>query len=112
MASLGDALSLASDWIRDLGATTHMSPPRADFDTFEAIWARKVFMGDDSVFQAIGRSSILVDTVDGGCTKRIRFKIVLYMPKLQSNLLLVSKIVEGGLNIQFGALNCSVYICN
>jgi hypothetical protein len=70
--------------------------------------ARKVFMGDDSVLQAIGRGSILVDTKVGGCTKRIRFKDVLYVPKLQSNLLSVSKIVEGGLNVQFGALACSV----
>jgi hypothetical protein len=65
-------------------------------------------MGDDSVLLAIGRGSILVDTKVGGCTKRIRFKDVLYVPKLQSNLLSVSKIVEGGLNVQFGALGCSV----
>jgi hypothetical protein len=30
------------------------------------------------------------------------------VPKLQSNLLSVSKIVEGGLNVQFGALGCSI----
>jgi hypothetical protein len=64
-----------------------MSPHRAVFDTFEAISTRKVFMGFDSVLQAIGRGSILVDTKVGGCTKRIRFKDVLYVPKLQSNLL-------------------------
>jgi hypothetical protein len=52
-------------------------------------------MDDDSVFQAIGRGSILVDTKVGGCMKRIRFLDVLYVPKLQSNLLSVSKIVEG-----------------
>ena len=85
-----------------------MSPHRADFDTFEAIPPRRVLMGDDSVLQAIGRGSILVDTKVGGCTKRLRFKDVLYVPKLQSNLLSVSKIVEGGLNVQFGALGCSV----
>jgi hypothetical protein len=65
-------------------------------------------MDDDSVFQAIGRGSTLVDTKVGGCTKRSRFKDVLYVPKLQSNLLSVSKIVEGGLNNQFGALGCLV----
>jgi hypothetical protein len=66
-------------------------------------------MGDASVLQANnGRGSILVDTKVGGCTRRIRFKDVLYVPKLQSNLLSVSKIVEGGLNVQFGALGCSV----
>ena len=58
--------------------------------------------------QALGRGSIVVDTKVGGCTKRIRFKDVLYVPKLQSNLFSVSKIVEGGLNVQFGALGCSV----
>jgi hypothetical protein len=101
-------MSLGSDWIMDSRATMHMSPHRANFNTFEAISARKVFMGDDSVLQAIGRGSILVDTKVGRCTKRIRFKDVLYVPKLQSNLFSMSKIVEGGLNVQFGALICSV----
>jgi hypothetical protein len=45
MASHGDALSLGSDWIMDSGTTTHTLPHRADFDTFEAISARKVFHG-------------------------------------------------------------------
>ena len=107
VASHDDALNMNDDWIVDSGATTHMSPHRGDFDTFETTLPKKVFMGDDSVLQAIGRGSILVDTKVGGCTKRIRFKDVLYVPKLQSNLLSVSKIVEGGLNVQFGALGCS-----
>ena len=83
VASHGDALSMRDNWIVDSKATTHMSPHRADFDTFESTLAKKVFMGDDSVLQAIGRGSILVDTKVGGCTKRIRFKDVLYVPKLQ-----------------------------
>ena len=87
MASHGNALSSEDDWIMDLGAITHMSLHRADFDIFKAISARKVFMGDDSVLQDIGRSSILVDTKVGGCVKRIRFKNVLYVVKLQNNLL-------------------------
>ena len=69
-------------------------------------------MDDDSVLQAIGRGSILVDTKVGGCTKRIRFKDVLYVPKLQSNLLSVSKIVDKGLNVQIGALGCSIKALN
>ena len=69
-------------------------------------------MGDDLVLQAIGRGSILVDTKVGGCTKRIRFKDVLYVPKLQSNLLSVSKIVDKGLNVQIGALGCSIKALN
>jgi hypothetical protein len=108
MASHNGPLSLKGDWIMDLGATTHMSPHRAHFDTFEAIPSRKVFMGDDSVLQAVGKGSILVDTLVEGCTKRIQFKNVLYVPKLQSNLLSVSKIVEGGLQVQFGGLGCLV----
>ena len=112
VASHGDVESMRDDWIVDSGATTHMSPHRADFDTFESTSPRKVFMGDDSVLQAIGRGSILVDTKVGGCTKRIRFKDVLYVPKLQSNLLSVSKIVDKGLNVQIGALGCSIKALN
>ena len=112
MASHGDVESMRDDWIVDSGATTHMSPHRADFDTFESTSPRKVFMGDDSVLQAIGRGSILVDTKVGGCTKRIRFKDVLYVPKLQSKFLSVSKIVDKGLNVQIGALGCSIKALN
>ena len=112
MASHDGPMSVKGDWIMDSGATTHMSPHRAHFDTFEAIAARKVFMGDDSVLQALGRGSILVDTLVEGGTKRIRFKDVLYVPKLGSNLLSVSKIVEGGLQVQFGGLGCLVKALN
>src|SRR5579875_1494527 len=108
VASYGDALNMSDDWIVDSGATTYMSPQRADFDTFETTTSKKVFMGDDSILEAIGKGSILVDTKVGGCTKRIRFKDVLYVPKLQSNLLSVSKIVEGGLNVSFVPLRCSM----
>ena len=34
------------------------------------------------------------------------------MPKLQSNLLSVSKIVDKGLNVQIGALGCSIKALN
>ena len=108
MASHSACATKSCDWIMDSGATTHMSPNRSDFDTFESISARKVYMGDDTVLQAIGRGSIVVKTVARDNTKRIRFHDVLYVPKLQSNLLSVSKIVQGGLNVEFGALGCTV----
>ena len=84
MASHGDVESMRDDWIVDLRATTHMSPHRAYFDTFESTSPRKVFIDDDSVLQAIGRGSILVDTKVGGCTKRIRFKDVFMCPSCKA----------------------------
>jgi len=45
------------DWIIDLGATQHMTFEQKWFTTYECISPRKVFMGDNTVLEAIGRGT-------------------------------------------------------
>ena len=40
-------------WIMDSGATKHMTPYKAAFDTYEVTSPRKVHIGDDSIVEAI-----------------------------------------------------------
>jgi transposase InsO family protein len=95
-----------SKWIMDSGATKHMTPHRAAFDTYEVIAPRNVHLGDDSVVEAIGLGSIVVEVSVRGRSKRIRIKDALHVPKLQANLLSVSKLVTSGMKVQFNVEGC------
>jgi hypothetical protein len=65
-------------------------------------------MGDDSIVEAIGMGSILVEVMVKGRIKRIRIKDVLHVPKLHANLLSVSKILSSGCKVQFNMNECIV----
>jgi hypothetical protein len=93
-------------WIMDSGATKHMTPHRATFDMYEVIPTRNVHMGDDTIVEAIGMGSILVEVMVKGRTKRIRIKDVLHVPKLHANLLSMSKILSSGCKVQFNMEEC------
>jgi hypothetical protein len=47
-----------NDWIIDSDATQHMTFEREWFTTYESIVARKVYMGDDTILEAIRKGSI------------------------------------------------------
>jgi hypothetical protein len=46
------------DWIVDSGATQHMTFEEERFTTYERISPKRVFMGDDTVLEAIGKGNI------------------------------------------------------
>jgi hypothetical protein len=54
------------DWIVDLGATQHMTFKKEWFTTSEHISPRKVFMGDDTVLEAMGKGNIKATMQVGG----------------------------------------------
>ncbi len=49
---------MAYDWIIDFGATQHMTFEQEWFTTYESIVPQKVYMGDDTILEAIGKGSI------------------------------------------------------
>ncbi len=95
-------------WIMDSGATKHMTPHKVAFNIYEVIPTRNVHMGDDSIVEAIGMGSILVEVLVKGQIRRIRIKDVLHVPKLHVNLLSVSKILSSGCKVQFNMNECIV----
>jgi hypothetical protein len=75
---------------------------------YEVIPTRNVHMGDDSIVEAIGMGSILVEVMVKGQIRRIKIKDVLHVPKLYANLLSVSKILSSGCKVQFNMNECIV----
>jgi hypothetical protein len=73
---------------------------------YEVIPTRNVHMGDDSIVEAIGMVSILVEVMVKGRTKKITIKDVLHVPKLHANLHSVSKILSSGCKVQFNMNEC------
>ena len=67
-----------------------------------------MYLGDNGVVEAIGKGSMLVETCVDNKVKRIRIHDVLYVPKLHTNLLSVSKLVARGLNVHFNTMGCKV----
>ena len=97
-----------SKWIMDSGATKHMTPHKEAFATYEVISPRNVHMGDDSIVEAVGMGSIVVEVMVRGQPKRIRIHDALHVPMLKANLLSVSKLVSSGLKVVFNIEGCIV----
>jgi len=54
------------DWIVDYGATQHMTFQQEWFTTYERIAPRRVFMGDDTVLEVVGKQNIKATMQMGG----------------------------------------------
>ena len=108
----GASNTSATRWIVDLGASQHMTPHKHFFDNYEPVSGRKVFMGDNDMVEAVGKGSILVETRVKGRVRSIRMHDVLYVPKMHSNLLSVSKLISRGLKVHFNSLGCVVRASN
>jgi len=59
-----------NDWIINSGVTQHMTFEREWFTTYESIYPRKVYMGDDTILEAIGKGNI-------NATMQVRGKMLL-----------------------------------
>ena len=95
-------------WIIDLEATKHTTSHRVAFDTYKVNSPCNVRLGDDSVAKAIRIGSIVVGVKTRGIRNKVHIIDVLYVPKLQANLLSVSKLLLNGLKVQFLVNECIV----
>jgi hypothetical protein len=73
------------DWIVDLGAAQCMTFEEEWFTTYEHISPRKVFMGDDTVLEAIGKGNIKATMQVGGELSNATITQVLHVPKTKNN---------------------------
>ena len=84
----GAQFKSVSKWNRNLGVSTkHMTSHRAKFNMYEAISSCNVYLDDDSVVEAIGMGSIVVETIVRGQINRIRIIDALHVSNLQANFL-------------------------
>ena len=82
------------DWIVDSGATQHMTFQQKWFTTYERISPRRVFMGDDTVLEAIGKGNIKATMQVGGKLTHTTITQVLHVPKMKNSLISVSKLIS------------------
>jgi hypothetical protein len=95
-------------WIVDSGATQHMTFEQEWFTTYERISPRKVFMGDDTVLEAIGKGNIKATMQVGGKLSHATITQVLHVPKMKNNLISVSKFISEGFKVEFDKDGCKV----
>ena len=70
-------------------------------DTYKIIASRNVYLDDDGIIEIIEMDSIVVEILMRYKIKTIYIKNALHVSKLQANLLLVSKFLSNGLEVQF-----------
>src|ERR1700742_92947 len=76
-------------WNADTGATSHMTPHRHWFVSYEA-FQTPIRLADGKVIYSAGIGAVdFVPLVDGVAQRPIRFSRVLHVPDLRNNLLLV-----------------------
>ncbi len=66
------------------------------------------YISDDSIVEAIGMGSTIMQVMLKRQNKKIQIKDVFHMPKLHVNLLLVNKLLSSGCNVQFNMNECIV----
>jgi hypothetical protein len=101
VVALSDNDHTTYDWIVDSGATQHMTFEQEWFITYECISPRKVFMGDDTVLEAIGKGNIKATMQVGGELSHATITKVLHVPKMKNNLISVSKLISEGFKVEF-----------
>jgi hypothetical protein len=97
----------ANHSIIDSSATQHMTFEREWFTTYESIVPRKVYMGDDTILEAIGKGSIKATMQVGGRVLFTTIIQVLHVPKMK-NSLISSKLISEGLKVEFDKNGCKV----
>jgi hypothetical protein len=78
------------------------------FTTYESIVPRKVYMGDDTILEAIGKASIKATMRVGGKLLLTTVTQVLHVPKMKNNFISLSKLILEGLKVEFDKDGCKV----
>jgi hypothetical protein len=76
--------------------------------TYERISPRRVFMGNDTVLEAIGKGSIKATMQVGGQLTHTTITQVLHVPNMKNNLISVSKLISEGFKVEFDKDGCKV----
>jgi hypothetical protein len=91
-------------WYMNSGCSNHMTANLEDFTSLDQSVTSKVKMGDGTVVETHGKGNIKLNS----CEMNNIYNI-LYVPKLDTNLLSVGQFVEEGYSLVFEDLSCCVY---
>ncbi len=108
VASLSANDHTTYDWIVDSGATQHMTFQQEWFTMYEHISPRRVFMGDDTVLEAIGKGNIKATMQAKGKMSHTIITQVLHVPKMKNSLISMTKLIYEGFKVEFDKDGCKV----
>lgn len=98
-----------SAWYIDSGCSSHMANDAKFFRVLDKSASVNVILADGSVTVAAGIGEGVITCVDDdGTVREIVVKEVLYIPKLDSNLISVRKLTQKGLKVQFTDSKCEI----
>jgi len=93
-----------SAWLIDSGCTNHMTADLSLFKDLDKSYMSKVRIGNGEYVKVEGKGAIEVETMSG--TKTL--KNVLYVPKINQNLVSVGQLLESGYSIFFNNGVCDI----
>lgn len=99
-----------NEWYVDSGATAHMTGKKDWIVNYTVDTIKEVTIANNEKLSTDGRGDVQIDLADNSCVKTITD--VVYVPKLSTNLLSVSKMVEKGLSVIFSNRGCQIYGTN
>jgi len=93
-----------SSWLIDSGCTNHMTADLSLFKDLDKSYVSKVKIGNGEYVKVEGKWAIEVETMSG--TKTL--KNVLYVPKINQNLVSVGQLLESGYSLSFSDGMCNI----
>ena len=107
----GDQLPKNQSWWTDSGASQHMSPVKKDMTDFVKFKNPNIVkLADNIVLHAYGKGTVQLSVYDGIEKVKVTLKDVLYVPKVQNKLILLSSTTDKGTEVQFRGQSCKVMI--
>jgi len=108
MATIQEMCNIAkandSSWLIDSGCTNHMTADMSLFKDLDKSYLSRVRIGNGDYVKVEGKGAIEVETLSG--TKTL--KNVIYVPKINQNLVSVGQLIESGYSIFFNDGVCDI----
>ncbi|XP_016745784.1 uncharacterized protein [Gossypium hirsutum] len=95
---------VSNGWLLDSGCANHMSPNAAIFKSLDKSCMTKVKVGNGHFIKAEGKGDVLICTPTGN--KLI--SNVLFVPKIDKNLLSIAQLLEKGYAVVFKGSECKI----
>jgi hypothetical protein len=92
------------------GTTTHISPYRESFSTFETIPPQPLCAANKESFSAIGKGEVILDLPNSIATSQLHLSEVLYSPKAGYTLVSIGQLDNASFSTTFANGKC--IICN
>ncbi len=96
------------DWIIDSNITQHITFEWKWFTTYKSIVPWKMYMGDDTILEAIGKRNIKAIMQVKGRMLFTTITQVLHVPKMKNSLISISKLISKDLKVEFDNDGCKV----